>query len=46
MAEAVDLLKYEPSALPEGRIYGQAVTNLKDIDLVLETVLKAIGDTP
>lgn len=46
LAEVVDLLKYEPTALPEGKIYEQAVANLKDIDIVLKTVHKAVGDMP
>lgn len=46
LAEVVDLLKHEPLSLPEGKIYAQAVTNMKDIDLVINAMHSTIGDTP
>ncbi|KAJ8915049.1 hypothetical protein NQ315_016024 [Exocentrus adspersus] len=46
LQEAVDLLKHEPDSLPEGKIYKQAVVNLKELEFVLRTVHKTIGDSP
>lgn len=46
LQEATDLLKNEPESLPEGKIYHQALKNLKEIEMVLMTLHKTIGDSP
>lgn len=46
LGEAVELLKHEPEVLPEGKICKQAVENLKEIDVILRTVHKTLGDSP
>ncbi|CAH1119383.1 unnamed protein product [Phaedon cochleariae] len=46
LSEAIEILKYEPDGLPEGRIYKQAVTNLHDLEAILRTVHKTMGDNP
>lgn len=46
LKEATDLLKNEPESLPEGKIYQQALKNLKEIEVVLMTIHKTIGDSP
>ncbi|KAF7283536.1 hypothetical protein GWI33_000340 [Rhynchophorus ferrugineus] len=46
LQEVAELLKNEPETLQEGKIYKQCLKNLKEIDVVLMTVHKTIGDTP
>uniref|UniRef100_V5I9L0 Protein msta n=1 Tax=Anoplophora glabripennis TaxID=217634 RepID=V5I9L0_ANOGL len=46
LTEAADLLKHEPDFIPEGKIYKQAVSNLKELEFVLRTVHKTVGDSP
>ncbi|KAJ8981905.1 hypothetical protein NQ317_007297 [Molorchus minor] len=46
LEESVDLLKYEPDSIQEGKIYKQAVMNLKELEFVLKTVHKTLGDSP
>lgn len=46
LVQVVELLKHEPQELPEGRIGRQAVTNLKEIEVILRTVHERIGDSP
>lgn len=44
LQEAVDLLKHEPIELDEGKLYKQAVANLKELELVIQTIHMAMGD--
>uniref|UniRef100_A0A8D9BF04 Protein msta, isoform A n=1 Tax=Cacopsylla melanoneura TaxID=428564 RepID=A0A8D9BF04_9HEMI len=44
--EAVWLLQYEPSNLPEGKILVQAQENLSSLNTVLQALHASIGDSP
>lgn len=46
LSEAAELLKHEPEELPEGKVRKQAVANLREIDVILRTVHKTLGDAP
>ncbi|CAG9864920.1 unnamed protein product [Phyllotreta striolata] len=44
LEEAVDLLKHQPIELPEGKLHKEALANLKELGLVIETIHKTIGE--
>ncbi|KAG5899225.1 hypothetical protein JTB14_034482 [Gonioctena quinquepunctata] len=44
--EVSHLLKNEPEELQEGKLYVQAMSNLKELDVILRTLYKTIGDSP
>ncbi|KAI5712324.1 hypothetical protein M8J76_002915 [Diaphorina citri] len=46
LQEAVWLLQYEPSTLPEGKIFTQAQENLTSLNSVLQTLHASMGDSP
>ncbi|XP_030760590.1 SET domain-containing protein SmydA-8-like isoform X2 [Sitophilus oryzae] len=46
LQEAAELLKNEPACLQEGKVYKQALKNIKEIDVVLMTLHTNIGSSP
>lgn len=46
LEECTSLLKLEPDTSLEGKIYKQAISSLKELKLVLQTVHEAIGESP
>ncbi|XP_050299110.1 SET domain-containing protein SmydA-8-like isoform X2 [Anthonomus grandis grandis] len=44
--EASELLRHQPKRLPEGKIYVQTQKNMKELEMVLKTLHRNIGDSP